>query len=57
MDFRLVPRGSGRNYTGILTKTIVYIGTFILFTIGTQANSAKSYIYISHLLALSWTES
>ncbi|KAF3386589.1 hypothetical protein F1880_000332 [Penicillium rolfsii] len=31
MDFHLVPRGSDRNYTGFLTKTIVYSGTLVLF--------------------------
>ncbi|PYI30049.1 hypothetical protein BP00DRAFT_347205 [Aspergillus indologenus CBS 114.80] len=31
MDFRLVPRGEDRNYTGFLTKTIVYTGSLILF--------------------------
>lgn len=34
MDFDLVPGGTGRNYTGILTKTIVYTGTLFLFLIG-----------------------
>ncbi|KAF7125613.1 hypothetical protein CNMCM5793_001852 [Aspergillus hiratsukae] len=31
MDFHLVPRGTDRNYTGFLTKTIVYAGTLLLF--------------------------
>lgn len=31
MDFYLVPRGEDRNYTGFLTKTIVYIGGLMLF--------------------------
>ncbi|KAJ5780763.1 hypothetical protein N7457_005923 [Penicillium paradoxum] len=31
MDFRLVPRGTDRNYTGFLTKTIVYIATLVIF--------------------------
>ncbi|CAG8910059.1 unnamed protein product [Penicillium egyptiacum] len=31
MDFHLVPRGTDRNYTGFLTKTIVYIGTLVIF--------------------------
>ncbi|KAJ9263470.1 hypothetical protein DTO271D3_2181 [Paecilomyces variotii] len=31
MDFDLVPGGSGRNYTGILTKTIVYTGSLLVF--------------------------
>ncbi|KAJ5482642.1 hypothetical protein N7475_001454 [Penicillium sp. IBT 31633x] len=31
MDFRLVPRGTDRNYTGFLTKTIVYTATLVLF--------------------------
>ena len=31
MDFYLAPRGADRNYTGFLTKTIVYTGTFVLF--------------------------
>jgi hypothetical protein len=31
MDFRLVPRGTDRNYTGFLTKTIVYSGTLVFF--------------------------
>ncbi|KAI9925563.1 hypothetical protein AWENTII_012781 [Aspergillus wentii] len=31
MDFHLVPRGEDRNYTGFLTKTIVYTGTLIFF--------------------------
>ncbi|PYH48982.1 uncharacterized protein BP01DRAFT_353298 [Aspergillus saccharolyticus JOP 1030-1] len=31
MDFHLVPRGEDRNYTGFLTKTIVYTGSLILF--------------------------
>jgi len=35
MDFDLVPRSSGRNYTGILTKTIVYVGTLLAFLAGT----------------------
>jgi len=35
MEFDLVPGGSGRNYTGILTKTIVYASTFVLFLVAT----------------------
>ncbi|OQE28752.1 hypothetical protein PENSTE_c003G02000 [Penicillium steckii] len=31
MDFHLVPRGADRNYTGFLTKTIVYSGTLVIF--------------------------
>ncbi|PYH87614.1 hypothetical protein BO71DRAFT_175742 [Aspergillus ellipticus CBS 707.79] len=31
MDFHLVPRGEDRNYTGFLTKTIVYTATLIVF--------------------------
>ncbi|KAF9894526.1 hypothetical protein FE257_006411 [Aspergillus nanangensis] len=31
MDFHLVPRGEDRNYTGFLTKTIVYSSTLIVF--------------------------
>lgn len=31
MDFHLVPRGTDRNYTGFLTKTIVYSGTLVIF--------------------------
>lgn len=31
MDFHLVPRGTDRNYTGFLTKTIVYSGTLVFF--------------------------
>ncbi|KAH2006156.1 hypothetical protein KXV52_000676 [Aspergillus fumigatus] len=31
MDFHLVPRGTDRNYTGFLTKTIVYASTLLLF--------------------------
>lgn len=31
MDFHLVPRGTDRNYTGFLTKTIVYTGTLVIF--------------------------
>lgn len=31
MDFHLVPRGTDRNYTGFLTKTIVYSATLVLF--------------------------
>ncbi|CDM32122.1 hypothetical protein DTO013E5_3658 [Penicillium roqueforti] len=31
MDFHLVPRGTDRNYTGFFTKTIVYIGTLMIF--------------------------
>ena len=31
MDFHLVPRGTDRNYTGFLTKTIVYVATLIIF--------------------------
>lgn len=31
MDFHLVPRGTDRNYTGFLTKTIVYTGTLVFF--------------------------
>ncbi|OJJ48739.1 hypothetical protein ASPZODRAFT_130856, partial [Penicilliopsis zonata CBS 506.65] len=31
MDFRLVPRGEDRNYTGFLTKTIVYVSTLVIF--------------------------
>ena len=31
MDFPLVPRGTDRNYTGFLTKTIVYTGTLVVF--------------------------
>lgn len=35
MDFHLVPRGTDRNYTGFLTKTIVYASTLLLFLAGT----------------------
>jgi hypothetical protein len=31
MDFHLIPRGTDRNYTGFLTKTIVYSGSLIVF--------------------------
>ncbi|KAE8357213.1 hypothetical protein BDV27DRAFT_93076 [Aspergillus caelatus] len=31
MDFHLVPRGEDRNYTGFLTKTIVYTSSLIVF--------------------------
>ncbi|KAB8074365.1 hypothetical protein BDV29DRAFT_124142 [Aspergillus leporis] len=31
MDFHLVPRGEDRNYTGLLTKTIVYTSSLIVF--------------------------
>ncbi|KAJ0416608.1 hypothetical protein BJY00DRAFT_230417 [Aspergillus carlsbadensis] len=31
MDFHLVPRGEDRNYTGFLTKTIVYTASLIVF--------------------------
>ncbi|KAJ5792677.1 uncharacterized protein N7503_008655 [Penicillium pulvis] len=31
MDFHLVPRGTDRNYTGFLTKTIVYSATLVVF--------------------------
>lgn len=31
MDSHLVPRGTDRNYTGFLTKTIVYTGSLIVF--------------------------
>ncbi|KAL4808774.1 hypothetical protein BDV18DRAFT_157712 [Aspergillus unguis] len=31
MDFHLIPRGEDRNYTGFLTKTIVYSGSLIVF--------------------------
>ncbi|KAL4788621.1 hypothetical protein BJX76DRAFT_315229 [Aspergillus varians] len=31
MDFHLVPRGEDRNYTGFLTKTIVYTASLIIF--------------------------
>ncbi|KAJ5555367.1 hypothetical protein N7535_007802 [Penicillium sp. DV-2018c] len=31
MDFHLVPRGTDRNYTGFLTKTIVYSATLVIF--------------------------
>ncbi|KAL1968176.1 hypothetical protein VTN77DRAFT_2011 [Rasamsonia byssochlamydoides] len=41
MDFDLVPGGTGRNYTGILTKTIVYIGTLFLFLIATALTLAS----------------
>jgi len=34
MDFHLVPRGADRNYTGFLTKTIVYSGTLVIFLAG-----------------------
>lgn len=34
MDSHLVPRGSDRNYTGFLTKTIVYSGTLLMFLTG-----------------------
>lgn len=34
MDFHLVPRGTDRNYTGFLTKTIAYTGSLILFLSG-----------------------
>ena len=34
MDFHLVPRGTDRNYTGFLTKTIAYTGSLILFLTG-----------------------
>jgi hypothetical protein len=35
MDFHLVPRGEDRNYTGFLTKTIVYTASLIVFLAGT----------------------
>ncbi|KAL1981761.1 hypothetical protein VTN96DRAFT_2188 [Rasamsonia emersonii] len=41
MDFDLVPGGTGRNYTGILTKTIVYTGTLFLFLIATALTVAS----------------
>lgn len=31
MDFRLVPGDGHNNYTGFVTKTIVYVGTLIFF--------------------------
>ena len=31
MDSHLVSRGQDRNYTGFLTKTIVYSGSFVVF--------------------------
>ncbi|KAL3477725.1 hypothetical protein BJX99DRAFT_257097 [Aspergillus californicus] len=31
MDFHLAPRGEDRNYTGFLTKTIVYTASLIVF--------------------------
>ncbi|KAL2822167.1 hypothetical protein BDW59DRAFT_149728 [Aspergillus cavernicola] len=31
MDFHLIPRGEDRNYTGFLTKTIVYTASLIVF--------------------------
>lgn len=34
MDSHLVPRGTDRNYTGLLTKTIVYTGTLVVFLAG-----------------------
>lgn len=34
MDSHLIPRGSDRNYTGFLTKTIVYSGTLLVFLAG-----------------------
>jgi len=34
MDSHLVPRGTDRNYTGFLTKTIVYSGTLVVFLAG-----------------------
>ncbi|KAL2218437.1 hypothetical protein M432DRAFT_369019 [Thermoascus aurantiacus ATCC 26904] len=41
MDFDLVPRSSGRNYTGILTKTIVYVGTLLAFLAATGLTIAS----------------
>jgi hypothetical protein len=35
MDYDLVPEGRGRNYTGILTRSIVYGFTLFLFLAGT----------------------
>lgn len=34
MDSRLIPRGQDRNYTGFLTKTIVYSGSLVVFIAG-----------------------
>ncbi|KAL4950969.1 hypothetical protein BDW69DRAFT_171016 [Aspergillus filifer] len=31
MDFHLIPRGEDRNYTGFLTKTIVYTASLVVF--------------------------
>jgi hypothetical protein len=44
MDFHLMPRARDRNYTGFLTKTIVYAGTFVLF-LGCQSSSAHPGLY------------
>lgn len=37
MDFHLIPRGEDRNYTGFLTKTIVYTASLIVFLAGTYS--------------------
>lgn len=31
MDSHLVSRGQDRNYTGFLTKTIIYTASFVVF--------------------------
>ncbi|KAL4745998.1 hypothetical protein BDW72DRAFT_185798 [Aspergillus terricola var. indicus] len=33
MDFHLIPRGTDRNYTGFLTKTIVYSASLMVFLV------------------------
>lgn len=44
MDFHLVPRGEDRNYTGFLTKTIVYTATLIVFiACKRQSSNSKRY--------------
>ena len=39
MDFHLSARGPDRNYTGVLTKTIVYMGTLVVFLVCEYSNA------------------
>ncbi|OAX85531.1 hypothetical protein ACJ72_00070 [Emergomyces africanus] len=41
MDVHLVPRGGRRNYTGFVTKTIVYAATFFVFLTGVALTLAS----------------
>jgi hypothetical protein len=40
--FNLVPGGRGYNYTGVLTKSIVFSGALIAFLAGEKHNTSQT---------------